>query len=261
MGIMRYREPAICLRATDYSETSQVVHFLTRGAGTVRLLAKGAKRPKSNSGGPIDLLNEGDLVFATAGGESLGALIEFSQTTAHQALRRDARRLNTALYMIELAAEMLAEGDPFPEVFDLLHKGLARLGEPDAPAAAVLAYYQWRLLHHVGLMGQMEACVECGQGMTGRAKRSAGRVCFSSEQGGLLCADCEPSAAEKYVLDGPALAGLAALAATQAGKRVSLPERQADALNRLLAYHVSHQLGKQLKMARHAIPQAGRPTR
>jgi len=257
MDIMRRREPAICLRATDYSETSQVLCFLTRGAGIVRLLAKGVKRPKSKSGGAIDLLSEGDLVFTTAGGQSLGALIEFSQTTAQTALRTDARRLNTALYMIELAGEMLAEGDPFPEVFDLLHNGLARLAEPDAPAAAVLAYYQWRLLHHVGLMGQMDSCVECGQGMGGRAKRPAGRVCFSSQQGGLLCADCEPAFTEKYVLDGPALAGLAALAAAQAKKRVSLPARQADAVNRLLAYHVSHQLGKPLKMARYAIPAAG----
>ena len=63
---MRHREPAICIRATDYSETSQVVCFLTRGAGLVRLLAKGSKRAKSATGGAIDLLSEGDLVFIAA---------------------------------------------------------------------------------------------------------------------------------------------------------------------------------------------------
>ena len=54
---MRHRQPAIALRTTDYSETSQVVHFLTREMGGVRLLAKGTKRPKSKSGGAIDLMS------------------------------------------------------------------------------------------------------------------------------------------------------------------------------------------------------------
>ena len=44
------------MRTTDYSETSQVVHFFTRETGVVSLIAKGTKRPKSKSGGPIDLV-------------------------------------------------------------------------------------------------------------------------------------------------------------------------------------------------------------
>jgi len=252
---MRHREPAICLRATDYSETSQVVHFLARESGVARLLAKGTKRPKSKSGGAIDLLAEGDLVFTTPGGEALGTLIEFTETTARPRLRRDAARLNVALYMIELAGALLAEGDPHPEAFDLLHGALLRLGEPDAPAPAVLAYYQWRLLRHVGLMGELRACVECGRAIDPTRRRDG--AYFSSSGGGLLCGDCEGAAEEKYLLDAPAPAGLAALAAAQAGKRVVLPDAQAHAVNRLLAYHAGYQLGRPLKTARLAIPPVG----
>jgi len=61
--------------------------------------------------------------------------------------------------------------------------------------------------------------------------------------------------AEKYRLDGATLAGLAALAAARAGKKVSLPDKQANGVNRMLAYHAAHQLGKPLKTARHAIPE------
>jgi len=247
---MRYREPAICLRATDYSETSQVVHFLTRGQGAVRLLAKGTKRPKSASGGAIDLLAEGDLVFLDSPSGALGTLVEFCETASRTALRRDARRLNAALYMIELAGEMVAEGDPHPEVFDLLHNGLARLAQPEAPAAAVLAYFQWRLLRHVGLMGDLARCVSCKRAVAGAGGRD---VYFSSRHGGLLCGACEGAETEKHRLDGAALAGLAALAAAKAGMRVVLPDRQAKSVNRLLAYHAAHQLGKRLKMARHVI--------
>jgi len=248
---MRHREPAICLRVTDYSETSQVVHFLTRSGGVVKLIAKGAKRPKSSSGGAIDLLAEGDLVYSARFTEVLGILIEFTETVSHAPLRRDAKRLNVALYMIELVAAMLAEGDPHGEVFDLLHNALGRCGQADAPTAAVLAYFQWRLLRHVGLLGELKRCVGCGRAVGTKA------VYFSSRSGGLLCADCEAAAVEKYALDRHGLAGLAALAAAEAGRRVQLPDAQANAVNCLLAYHVAEQIGRPLKMARHVLA-AGR---
>jgi len=246
---MRHREPAICLRTTDYSETSQVVRFLTRGCGVARLLAKGAKRPKSKSGGAIDLLAEGQLVFISPPHAGLGTLIEFTQTELRTAIRSDASRLNTALYLVELADEMLTESDPHPEVFDLLHNGLSRLGETGSPAA-VLAYFQWRLLRHVGLLGAMDLCVSCGRALADVGRKN---VHFSTGRGGLLCGACEGAAAEKYRLDGAALAGLAALAAAEAGARVVLPDAQARSVNRLLAYHISGQLGRPLKMAAHAI--------
>ena len=248
---MAQRESAICLRTSDYSETSQVVHFLTRGWGVVRLLAKGSKREKSKSGGAIDLMSEGDLVFLAGSRDSLGTLTEFCETVSHGGLRKDAGRLNAGLYLTELAGEMLAETDPHPEVFDLLHSALERLGQPGAPVQAVVAYFQWRLLRHVGLLGDMAACVDCGSPMTGRGRN----VHFSSNLGGLLCGGCEGSATEKYRLEGPALAALAALNAVDTGAKVALPEKQARAVGRLLAYHIAHQIGKPLKMARYVLDQ------
>ncbi len=280
---MRQRETAICLRTADFSETSQVVHFLTRSWGVVRLLAKGTKRPKSKSGGAIDLLAEGDLVFTATSRDTLGTLIEFAETVSHMDLRADAARLNTALYMVELVGDMLAEADPHAEVFDLLHNALARLGQKDAPIAAVLAFFQWRMLRHVGLLGELKQCVGCGtdiadcrlriadSSVTGTGRKAVSRpglenshsairnpqseaIYFSSSQGGILCAACEGAVAEKYRLDGAALAGIAALTAVEAGAKVSLPDKQARALNRLLSYHITQQLGKKLKMAKYAIP-------
>jgi DNA repair protein RecO (recombination protein O) len=262
---MPTRERAICLRSTDYSETSQVLSFLTRGSGVVRVIAKGSKRPKSKSGGAVDLLSEGELVFADSRREALGTLIEFSETVSRAPLRGDVRRLYTGLYAIELVSQMLAESDPHPEVFDLLHNTLIRLGSPDAPTAAVLAFFQWRLLQHVGLLGDLQTCVSCGADVISAAPNSRRDVYFSSQQGGLLCRDCESAAPEKYRLDGVALAGLTALQAVQRSTpprpRIALPDNQAHAVNRLLDYHASQLLHKPLKLARHAIPPPERSTK
>ena len=250
---MRHRQKAICLRTTDYSETSQIVHFLARDLGVVKLIAKGSKRPKSKTGGALDLLCEGDLVFAPGRGEALGTLIEFTETASRADMRRDAARLNAALYLIELAAAMLAEDDPHPEVFDLMHNALARLGQPDAPVSAVLAYAQWRMLRHVGLLGEMSACAGCG---TPTARATAGdlrHMVFSSRRGGLLCGSCRSGAADRMSVNAAALAGISRLIDAEAGRKADLSDDQATSVSRLLAYHITEQLGKRLRMERHAI--------
>jgi len=261
---MPTREKAICLHSTDYSETSQVLCFLTREAGLVRVIAKGSKRPKSKSGGAIDLLSEGELVFAPSRREGLGTLIEFSEMVSRGSLRSDMRRLYTGLYAIELVSQMLAESDPHPEVFDLLHNTLIRLGDPDAPAAGVLAFFQWRLLRNVGLLGDLRTCVSCGADITSPPDKTRPEVYFSSQEGGLLCRDCEAAAPEKYRLDADTLSGLVSLQTARKPKpdlpRPAFPDAQACAVSRLLDYHTTQLLGRPLKLARHAIP-AQRPAR
>jgi len=248
---MRYREPAICLRATDFSETSQVVSFVTRGAGVVRLMAKGTKRAKSKSGGAIDLLSEGDLVYTLSRSGGLGTLVEFSEAVTRRELRADAARLNAGLYLIELVGNMLADDDPHPEVFDLLHNALLRLAEADAPVLAVVAYFLWRLLRHVGLLGAMDRCVGCDEPLTGA---TGSKLWFSSSRGGLLCGSCAEGIDERARLDGPTMAALAVMPKAESGQKVQLPDAQAGRLAAMLNYHVTQQLGKPMKLAKYVLP-------
>lgn len=244
---MPVTDSAICLRVSDYSETSQVTTLLTRAGGIVRLLAKGSKRAKSKSGGSIDVFWQGQCVYTLGKGRSLGTLIEFAETVSRPALRRRLDRLNIGLYMLETCTALLGLSDPYPDVFDLLSNALNRLCQPDASPQAVLAYFQWRVLKHVGLLGQMDACVNCGR------KIGTKEVYFSSSLGGLLCRDCASAVVEKYAVSPACLSGLAALAAAEAGKRPSLPDKQARAVNALLVYHIQYQTGKMIKAAKFAL--------
>ena len=104
---MRHREPAICLRTTDFSETSQVLHFLTRGQGVVHVLGKGTKRPKSKSGGAIDLMCEGEVVLhgrvrvglRENGSEDSGSL-RSTRKHKHTFLRPDDQRCKMGRYRL-----------------------------------------------------------------------------------------------------------------------------------------------------------------
>ena len=241
----------ICLKVVDYSETSQVVHFLTRNTGIVNLLAKGTKRPKSKSGGTIDLLAEGDVLFSCKNPETLGLLMEFSETVSRTPLRRDGRRLNVSLYMIELVGKMLPEGDPHPLVFDLLHNALERLAQSDSPIEAVLGFFQWRFLRHVGLLGELTSCVGCGAAIMEIPSNT--EIYFSSQQGGILCPSCHSVTNEKFRITPSCLCGISALLTITLGQKANLPEPQGVEINRLLGYHITHQLGKPLRMMKHVI--------
>nr|MBA3657287.1 recombination protein O N-terminal domain-containing protein [Gemmatimonadaceae bacterium] len=50
---------AIVLHAFDYLETSRIVRLLTRDAGVVSVLARGAKRSRARYGSGMDLYAEG----------------------------------------------------------------------------------------------------------------------------------------------------------------------------------------------------------
>ena len=241
----------ICLKTVDYSETSQVVSFLTRNAGIVNLMGKGTKRPKSKSGGAIDLLTEGEVIFSQKNPETLGLLIEFSETVSRTPLRRDAHKLNASLYMIELVGKMLPEGDPHPPVFDLLHNALQRLTQSDSPVEAVLAFIQWRFLRHIGLLGELNTCVSCRTPVMEIPANS--ELYFSSQQGGILCPSCHGISNEKFRITPPCLSAISALLTVTLGQKASLPELPAVEVNKLLGYHITQQLGKPLKMMKHVI--------
>src|SRR4030042_2470103 len=99
---MLKKDKGICIRTTDYSETSQILTFFTADTGKLSLIAKGAKRPKSSFGGPVQLLTAGDMVFSVRGGEKLGTLTEFNPTFFSSALRKKLFALNCALFVAEL---------------------------------------------------------------------------------------------------------------------------------------------------------------
>ena len=241
----------ICLKVVDYSETSQVVHFLTRNTGIINLMAKGTKRPKSKSGGMIDFLAEGEVVFSYKNPEAMGLLMEFTETVSRTPLRRDPRRLNVSLFMIELVEKMLPEGDTHPPIFDLLHNALERLGQSDSPIEAVLGFFQWRFLRHVGLLGELGSCVGCGIDIMEIPKNA--EIYFSAQQGGILCPACHSATNEKFRVTPLCLSAISALLTVTLGQKANLPESQGVEINRLLGYHITHQLGKPLRMMKHVI--------
>jgi len=235
------KDEAITLRRLDYSETSQVLVFLTREHGSRRLIAKGIKRgTKKQFATGIDLLERGQLMFIakSQSDAALGVLTEWRQLDAYLGLRGDLRRLYAAQYAAEITTAMIEEADPDPGLYDALCGMLGGLTS-EVERLPLLVGYQSALLHSAGVWPDLSRCVVCDKpAPLGRAGYLA------PHEGGLACRDCEPGLIEKRKVSGATLDALRAAQLT--------PQTALEAFD-LLNYTITNIIGRQPALARYVL--------
>lgn len=244
---MLTKDHAICIRAVDYSETSQIVTFFTKSSGKISAIAKGSKRPKSAFEGPIELFSHGRIVFSDSTKQKLATLTEFQQQSGFNALAADLFALNCASFATELVDKLTNEYDPHPKLFDsflqFLKSTRATSGER-RDTISLLILFQLTLLKEIGLQPILNACANCKNPvLAGRSD-----TYFSSSANGLICRDCEPSFADKIRLTKDAadcLTNLKTLAKTR--------QKTLNEIERILIYHFTEILGRPPKMAKYIL--------
>jgi DNA repair protein RecO (recombination protein O) len=247
------RDRCICLRKTEYSETSQILTLFGRERGSVRVIAKGAhRRTKAGSSkfdGGVDLLDIGDAVFTHAADRDLGTLCEWSLREGHLELHRNLRAMYLGLYAVELTAALIEEHDPHPELFDRLEGVLSELVTSRTEEAFLC--FELDLLREAGYLPEMSACVECGSELTDRAF-------FSPSRSGVVCRNCEGAMPDRMEIDARLIRmvqGILRLPRTN-GSPQRLPQltrHQTDPINRLLAQHIEQTLSRRLKMTGYVL--------
>ncbi|MHC4205335.1 MAG: DNA repair protein RecO [Planctomycetota bacterium] len=249
---MLTKDLAICIRAVDYSETSQIVTFFAKAAGKIDAIAKGSKRPKSSFDGPIEVLSHGNIVFVDSTREKLATLTEFQQQPALINMRDDLFVLYACLFAAELLNSLTDDYDPHPELFDgfleFLHNANEQHSKSDRQCdiLALLILFQLTLLNEIGLQPILSYCVNCKTQYSTRNTQY--ETYFSSSANGLICRDCEPSFPDKIRLTKEASACLSSL------KQIpGLSEETLKEIEKVLIHHLTGLLGRTPKMAKHII--------
>jgi DNA repair protein RecO (recombination protein O) len=242
---MLTKDRAICIRATDYSETSQVVTLFARLSGKIRAIAKGSKRPKSAFDGPIEMLSFGDIVFSDPHKDTLSTLTEFQQRPARGGLRRNLFALHGALFAAELLDSMTDDSDPHPALFDQFlgfvqdMDGEEQTGERrDVTIRLIL--FQLVLLREVGLYPILKACANCKRALSADWREGY----FSSSANGLICQDCEMSYPDR------AKFGMRAAACLADWKQLAqAQDGMLSEIEQVLIHHFTEMLGRRLRVA------------
>jgi DNA repair protein RecO (recombination protein O) len=167
---MSVKDQAICIRAIDYSETSQVVTLFSQTHGKLSVLAKGSRRPKSAFGGAIEVFSYGDIVFIEPRQGTLAILTEFQiHYDVLRALSGNLFGLHGCLFVAELLNKLTQDYDSHPALYDRLLHWMRRISGCEGPRLdrtgmlALMVIFQWTLLKDIGLGLEVEACVNCGQ--------------------------------------------------------------------------------------------------
>lgn len=258
------RDRCICLRKTEYSETSQILTLFSREYGVFRAIAKGAhRRTKAGASkfdGGVDYLEAGDAVFTHDPARDLATLTEWSLREGRLELRRTLRGMYLGLYAGELVGRLIEEHDAHPDLFDRLDATLSEFGTPRLEEAFLA--FQLDLLRETGYLAELTVCVACGNSVH---SVNGAAAYFSPGRGGIVCRNCEGVIHDRNELDPRLLRlvqGVLRLPRSQRGETLRLPQltrHQTDPLNRLFASHVEHTLGRRLQMAKYVLTDAITP--
>lgn len=138
---------ALVLHRWDYQETSLILDLFTEDNGRVRVVAKGAKRPKSPWRGlaqpfmPLlaEFQGRSDLKTLT--------LLEPQQTTQGLLLQGD--KLYSGFYLNELIQRLVPAEAEAPELFQSYFSVLQNMTNSERVEPA-LRQFEWQLLQHLG---------------------------------------------------------------------------------------------------------------
>jgi DNA repair protein RecO (recombination protein O) len=178
----RYSTEAIVLSRFDLGEADRVLTLITPGAGKLKAIAKGIRRPTSRLGGSLEPFAE--LTVALARGRTFDVVTEVRVGHAWLRLRDSLESAATAWYLAELADRSLEERHAAEPLYALLRRAYELLDAGMAPGR-VARWYEMHLADELGVRPEVDRCVECD-----RVLEADGRFRWVPPLGGVLCDRC-----------------------------------------------------------------------
>ena len=180
------RTPGVCLKTTDWSETSQVLRFFTPTVGKIGCVAKGAKRKKGSFQAPFVILAEYDLMRIEKKPGTLDILTQAERTRSYREIPRDYSRYVAACFAAEFVDQFAPEGQKIDGLYELLIEVLDRLDTGTAVPDAIFSF-EVRALKVLGYVPRVRECGVCEKAISQPA------ALFSARDGGAACSTCRTS--------------------------------------------------------------------
>lgn len=230
---------AIVLKAHNFGESSKIVAMYTKKYGKCKVVAKGARRPKSALCGNLEPATHVSVVFYKKDDRELHTLSQSDMITPFLELQVDVERFAYANAMCELLDRLTPMEVESRAIFTLTLESFEIIQKTHGEDLNVLLwFFEIRLLTFLGFKPELYTCVHCKRDVTGNP------VGFSPPKGGVLCATCAPKDEEAYVLSLDSLAFLRHLQRTRTknATKLKIPQKAAAEIDNLLQaflkYHV-----------------------
>lgn len=176
---MLHKWEGIVLKVRAYGESNKIVTLMTREAGKVSAMARGAKKPSSRLASVTQPFTYG--VYVVQRHTGMGTLQQGEHLHSMRHIREDIVATAYASYIVELVDRIVEEGRPEPYAFEVLMQALQAIEEGYDPEAITL-FVEWKFLPYTGVQPILHACAGCGA--------VDGEFAFSFKEGGFLCHRC-----------------------------------------------------------------------
>lgn len=176
---------AIVLHVADYLESSRLLRLMTRDAGVVSVVARGARNSRKRFGSALDLFAEGQAQVQHKAGRDLHSLHGFEVSRARPEIASDLDRFYAASALAEVVLRLVHD-EAASSVFDTVSGGFSRLASapPETIGSAAMSTL-WQLISEVGYRPTLASCADCHADVPDEEP-----VHFHASAGGVRCANC-----------------------------------------------------------------------
>jgi DNA repair protein RecO (recombination protein O) len=189
---------AFILATHALREKDRIVSFLTRGAGTKRGVARGARGPRSPFAGALEPMTEARIVYFEKEGRELVSINSVEPVRSSFPLTVD---LESALLLSALAESLqtfVSDSEPAEPFYRLARHSLDALFA-GAPGSTVGAYFDVWVLKLSGLFPSPQECAGCGRPLGPREA-----LLFEEGRPGFVGAECRRGEAVRMTREGAA---------------------------------------------------------
>ena len=185
------------LRSQPLGESDRIVTFLTRAAGKVRAVAKGARRSRRRFGSALEPLSLVRLRYFEREGADLARIETTDLLESFYDLQEDPERAAVLACMAEVADAFAREQQEDEPYFRLLRAVLRGVRSGLGLAWAARYFEIWTLRLH-GVLPSLFSCARCDRDLAG-----SGGI-YDRKEGTILCRWCTTPAAARTVTLSPA---------------------------------------------------------
>lgn len=195
---------AVVLRTLEFGESDKIVTLLTRDAGKLNGIAKGAKRSLRRFGGALELFSHVRIDYRQRRTAELSFLERAVLVRPWRGLLGSLERYAAACHVVEVADRLTAEREVGDRLFSVVVAALSRLDSGE-PGALTLRLYELAALAACGYRYDFDRCATCRGPLLPASCRG-----FVGEAG-ISCGECADRAGSGASLGARALALLVRL--------------------------------------------------
>lgn len=162
-----------------YGETSKIIRILTKDRGVIGVLAKGAKKVKSDLRNTTGKLTYGYFNMHYKEGK-LSNLVSVDIIDSYKFIRKNISLISYASFLTELSEQVERHSNSM-YTFSILSSVLKKINEGYDPLV-LMNIVELKYLSLLGVMPNLDSCASCGS--------TSDIVTLSNIKGGYVCKNC-----------------------------------------------------------------------